>query len=231
MTGTNLIIGAVIHGDVEPPETTYYCDWTWQESIRWIDLRDLTTAKDPVWLRAAACSCPEFVAAVHRIPAGIGDHDLAEQCRRGDRMDRIRLRPVPRSSRPTARRLADDSVLLAVPRSELYVETRSWATTALVLGIFLLPHLGSRVITGWLYNGAGFSVLIAGFHSMHNAIVNTTGLVAVVALPQFDVLLIMAGSVVLAAAIIAVATGGRLGLRRSLARRPEYLTAWPNSPC
>ena len=112
-----------------------------------------------------------------------------------------------------------------------YVETRSWATTALVLGIFLLPHLGSRVITGWLYNGAGFSVLIAGFHSMHNAIVNTTGLVAVVALPQFDVLLIMAGSVVLAAAIIAVATGGRLGLRRSLARRPEYLTAWPNSPC
>jgi membrane protease YdiL (CAAX protease family) len=35
-----------------------------------------------------------------------------------------------------------------------YVETRSWATTALALGIFLLPHLGSRVITGWLYNSA-----------------------------------------------------------------------------
>jgi membrane protease YdiL (CAAX protease family) len=96
-----------------------------------------------------------------------------------------------------------------------YVETRSWATTALVLGIFLLPHLGSRVITGWLYNGAGSSVLIAGlFHSMHNAIVNPTGLVAVVALPQFEVLVIMAGIVVLAAAIIAVATRGRLGLRR-----------------
>jgi hypothetical protein len=29
-----------------------------------------------------------------------------------------------------------------------YVETRSRATTALVLGIFLLPHLGSRLITG-----------------------------------------------------------------------------------
>jgi uncharacterized protein len=56
-----------------------------------------------------------------------------------------------------------------------YVETRSWATTALVLGIFLLPHLGSRFITGRLYNGAGSSVLIAGlFHSMHNAIVNST---------------------------------------------------------
>jgi uncharacterized protein len=96
-----------------------------------------------------------------------------------------------------------------------YVETRSWAT-ALVLGIFLLPHLGSRFITGWLYNGAGSSVLIAGlFHSMHNAIVNSTGMVAVVALPQFEVLVIMAGTVVLAAAIIAVATRGRLGLKRS----------------
>ena len=74
-----------------------------------------------------------------------------------------------------------------------FVETRSWATTALVLGIFLLPHLGSRFITGWLYNSAGCSVLIAGlFHSMHNAIVNLTGLVAVVALPQFEVLVIMA---------------------------------------
>jgi uncharacterized protein len=96
-----------------------------------------------------------------------------------------------------------------------YVETRSWATTALVLGIFLLPHLGSRFIVGWLYNGAGFSVLIAGlFHSMHNAIVNSTGLVALVGLPQFEVLVIMGGIVVLAAAIIAVATRGRLGLKR-----------------
>jgi hypothetical protein len=52
-----------------------------------------------------------------------------------------------------------------------------------VLGIFLLPHLGSRLITGWLYNSAGSSVLIAGlFHSTHNAIVNPTSLVAVVAL-------------------------------------------------
>jgi CAAX protease family protein len=96
-----------------------------------------------------------------------------------------------------------------------YVETRSGATTALVLGIFLLPQLGSRLITGWLYNGAGSSVLIAGlFHSMHNAIVNPAGLVAVVGLPQFEVLVIMAGIVVLAAAIITVATGGRLGLKR-----------------
>jgi hypothetical protein len=70
------------------------------------------------------------------------------------------------------------------------------------------------LITGWLYNGSGSSVLIAGlFHSMHNAIVNSAGLV-VVALPQFEVLVIMAGIVVLAAAIILIATRGRLGLRR-----------------
>jgi hypothetical protein len=106
--------------------------------------------------------------------------------------------------------------LLAVPRSELYVETRSWATTALVLGIFLLSHLGSRLITGWLYNGAGSSVLIAGlFHSMYNAIVNSTGLVAVLALPQFEVLVIIAGLVVLAGAIVVLATRGRLGVKRT----------------
>jgi hypothetical protein len=52
------------------------------------------------------------------------------------------------------------------------------------------------------------------FHSMHNATVNPTGLVAVVSLPQFDVLVIMAGRVVLAAALIAVATRGHLGLKR-----------------
>jgi hypothetical protein len=104
---------------------------------------------------------------------------------------------------------------LAVPRSKLLCRTRSWVTAALVLGIFLLPQLGSRLITGWLYNGAGSSILIAGlFHAMHNAIVNPTGLVAVVALPQFEVLVIMAGIVVLAATIIAIATRGRLGLKQ-----------------
>jgi uncharacterized protein len=123
--------------------------------------------------------------------------------------------PIPRSSRSAPRRPADDGVFWLFHVPSFYVETRSWATTALVLGIFLLPHLGSRLITGWLYNGAGSSVLIAGlFHSMHNATVNSTGLVAVVALPQFEVLVIMAGIVVLAAAIIAVATRGRLGLKR-----------------
>ena len=59
-------------------------------------------------------------------------------------------------------------------------------------------------------------MLIAGlFHAMHNAIVNSTGLVAVLALPQFEVLVIMAAIVVLAGAFIAVATRGRLGLKPS----------------
>ena len=95
-----------------------------------------------------------------------------------------------------------------------YVETRSWVTTAAILAFLLLPHLGSRLVAGWLYNSAGASVLIAGlFHAMHNAIVNSTGLVAVVGLPQFDVLVIMAGLVFLAGVIIAIATRGRLGLK------------------
>jgi hypothetical protein len=50
---------------------------------------------------------------------------------------------------------------------------------------------------------------------MHNASVNSTGLVVVVGLPQFEVLVIMAGIVVLAGAIVVLATRGRLGLRRS----------------
>jgi membrane protease YdiL (CAAX protease family) len=115
---------------------------------------------------------------------------------------------------PAASRLSTTVFFWLFHVPSFYVETRSWAITALVLGIFLLPHLGSRLITGWLYNSASSSVLIAGlFHSMHNAIVNSTGLVAVLALPQFEVLVIMGGIVVLAAAIITIATRGRLGLR------------------
>ena len=114
---------------------------------------------------------------------------------------------------PRAALLTTVFLLFHVP--SFYIETRSWMATATVLGLLLLPHLGSRFIVGWLYNSAGSSVLIAGLcHAMHKAIVNSTGLVAIVALPQFDVLMVMAGLVVLAAAIIAIATRGRLGLKR-----------------
>ena len=51
---------------------------------------------------------------------------------------------------------------------------------------------------------------------MHNAVVNPTGLgVAVFEIPQTDTLLIMSSLVVLAGAVIAIATRGRLGLRRA----------------
>jgi hypothetical protein len=85
------------------------------------------------------------------------------------------------------------TTVLAVPRTQLLCRNTIMGFYGMVLGILLLPHLGSRFITGWLYNGAGSSVLIAGlFHSMHNAIVNSTGLVAVVGLLQFEVLVIKA---------------------------------------
>jgi uncharacterized protein len=98
-----------------------------------------------------------------------------------------------------------------------YVETRSWLATVVILGFLLLPHLASRLIVGWLYNGSGSSVLIAGlFHAMHNAMVNPTGLgVTVYSVPQTDILVIISGLAILAGGIIAVATRGRLGLKRS----------------
>jgi hypothetical protein len=65
-------------------------------------------------------------------------------------MDWIRLRTTPRSSQPAPRRPADDTVFWLFHVPSTYVETRSWVTTALVLGIFLLAHMGSRIITGGL---------------------------------------------------------------------------------
>ena len=86
------------------------------------------------------------------------------------------------------------------------------AASSLLTTPILLPHLGSRFITGWLYNSAGSSVLIAGlFHCTHNAIVSSTGLVAVVGLPQFEVLVIMAGIVVLAGAMLSSPPEADLG--------------------
>jgi membrane protease YdiL (CAAX protease family) len=100
------------------------------------------------------------------------------------------------------------------------LETQSFALTAALMGFLLLPQLASRLIVGWLYNATGASVLIAGlFHAMHNALVNPTGLgVAVLDLPQPEVLAILAGLVVLAGMVVAAATRGRLGLPSSLPR-------------
>jgi hypothetical protein len=74
---------------------------------------------------------------------------------------RIRLRPIPRSSWSAPRRLVDDSIFLAVPRTELQcrnaimvdhgaggfnVKTRSWPGTATVL--LLLLQVLHRALSG-----------------------------------------------------------------------------------
>lgn len=101
------------------------------------------------------------------------------------------------------------------------LETGSWALTAEVMGLLLLPHLASRLIVGWLYNASGSSVLIAGlFHAMHNVMVNPTGLgVAVLGLPQLDVLAIVSVLVIITGVIVTVATRARLGLPSSAHRQ------------
>lgn len=106
------------------------------------------------------------------------------------------------------------------------LETGSWALTAEVMGLLLLQHLASRLIVGWLYNASGSSVLIAGpFHATHNVMVNPTGLgVAVLGLPQINVLAIMSGLVIITGVIVTVATRTRLGLPSS-ARRGELSPA------
>ena len=89
-------------------------------------------------------------------------------------------------------------------------DSGSWAITAALMGFLLIPHLASRLVVGWLYNAAGASVLIGGlFHAMHNAMVNPTGLgVAVLGLPQLDLLAILSGLVVLAGGLVVGLTRG-----------------------
>jgi hypothetical protein len=84
-----------------------------------------------------------------------------------------------------------------------------------VLGLFLLPHLGSRVIAGWLYNRAGSQRVdrrLVPCHAQRHRELHRPGGCGRSA--QFEVLVIMDGIVVLAGAIIAVTTRGRLGLKR-----------------
>jgi membrane protease YdiL (CAAX protease family) len=92
-------------------------------------------------------------------------------------------------------------------------DTGAWLTGLLLAGFFALPLLASRVMTGWLYNATGSSVLVAGaFHATFNATVNPYGFgVAVLELPQEELPYVVGGLVVLAGAAVAVATRGRLG--------------------
>jgi uncharacterized protein len=102
------------------------------------------------------------------------------------------------------------------------LEAGTWLGAAAIMGFFVLPHLASRLVVGWMYNASGASVLIGGlFHAMHNATVNPTGFgVAVLGLPQGDVLVVLAGLVVLGGAAVAAVTRGRLGLPSSGGDRP-----------
>lgn len=99
------------------------------------------------------------------------------------------------------------------------MEAGSWATAALVMGIVLLPHAGSRVIVGWLYNASGASALIAGlFHATFNSTINPGGFaIAVLEIPSDEAFVILMAIVVIVGAFVAVATKGRLGLPRSAA--------------
>jgi uncharacterized protein len=93
-------------------------------------------------------------------------------------------------------------------------DSGSLLTGAALTAYLLLPLVATRVFIGWLYNASGASVLIGGlFHAMHNATVNPTGLaVAVLDLPQGEVLFLTAVLVLLAGVVVAVATHGRLGV-------------------
>ncbi len=92
-------------------------------------------------------------------------------------------------------------------------DTGSWLTGAVFAGLLSLPLLATRFVIGWLYNVSGASVLVVGlFHAMHNATVNPGGLaVAVLNLPEEEVVYVSGGLVVIAAVVVVAATRGRLG--------------------
>jgi membrane protease YdiL (CAAX protease family) len=96
-------------------------------------------------------------------------------------------------------------------------DTGSVLSGAALTAYLLLPLVASRIVVGWLYNASGASVLIGGlFHAMHNATVNPMGLgVAVLDLPQGEVLFVVGVLVMLAAVVVVLATHRRLGLPRA----------------
>jgi membrane protease YdiL (CAAX protease family) len=106
-------------------------------------------------------------------------------------------------------------------------DTTTLAELGGLLALYLVGHLASRFIVGWLYNATGRSVLIgAVFHATFNSTVNPTGFgVAVLDLPQGDVVVIVTGLVLLGAAAIAVLTRGRLGGNPDRVHDPEALAA------
>ena len=112
------------------------------------------------------------------------------------------------------------SVVITVPFALWHVpgwlvETGSAAMALVLVGLFALPHLASRVIVGWLYNGTGRSVLLVGlFHAAHNATVGAYGFARTFIPGSDEGTLVMGSDIVIAAALlIVVLTRGRLAYR------------------
>ena len=111
------------------------------------------------------------------------------------------------------------------------VETGSLAMALVLVGLFALPHLASRVIVGWLYNGTGRSVLLVGlFHAAHNATVGAFGFARTFIPGSDEATLVMASDIVIAAALlIVVLTRGRLAYRTQRRRR-DRMSICPTDP-
>lgn len=94
-----------------------------------------------------------------------------------------------------------------------YEETGSAPGALLLLGLFAIPQLCSRVLVAWLYNNTNRSVFLVGlFHAAFNT---TTGPFTREFIPATaeDQFLIQIGGIILAAILIAVITRGRLSYR------------------
>ena len=89
-------------------------------------------------------------------------------------------------------------------------ETGSARDGFLVLGLFAIPQLCSRVVVAWLYNNTNRSLFLVGiFHSAFNA---TNGPFSREFLPLADEdhFVVLNGVVILAAIIVGILTRGRL---------------------
>jgi CAAX protease family protein len=107
------------------------------------------------------------------------------------------------------------SVMVWVPFALFHLpgfieETGSARDGFLVLGLFAIPQLCSRVLVGWLYNNTNRSVFLVGvFHSAFNA---TNGPFSREFLPLTDEdhFVVLNGVIILAAIIAGILTRGRL---------------------
>ena len=144
----------------------------WRVPLRWYLISLLAPLliffdrrHDPVWLGALRALAQNWLL-LFTASVGIGDHDLTEQCRRGDRMDGVRLRPIPRSlwSAPAA---LLTTVFFWLLRFEFLCRHAIMGDHGAGAGHLPAPAAGQSMIAGLSYNSAGSSVLIAGLVPCH----------------------------------------------------------------